>query len=159
MSQDVAKHTVGYSTPAWPLHHRRERRQAGGGPQLRRKMFQSRLSVNGAKRGPRSFATGDPHTHTHTHALSSAHTLDPSSNVISEDSHDAGIFGESGVEGVLEGLCDLRQSVSEDRVSSDCGVRGFGKGKGAGSVGVGVGGSEIGGSGMEHPESMGAEEL
>ena len=49
----------------------------------------------------------------------------------------------------MEGLCDLRRSVSEVRVSSDCCVRGFGKGKGIGVVVVGVGGSEIGRSGLE----------
>ena len=65
-----------------------------------------------------------------------------------EDLQDAAIFGESGVEGGFQGLCDARQAGSEVRVSSDYCLRGFGKGKGIGSVVVGVGGSEIGGSGV-----------
>ena len=61
---------------------------------------------------------------------------------------DAGVFDESCVERVVEGLCDLRHSRSQVIVSSDCGVTGWGKGKGTESVVAGVGGSEIRRSGI-----------
>ena len=104
-----------------------------------------------ADSGPETHSEGrDPSLsapHTHIHAQSSAHTSDPSSNVISEDFHDADIFEESCVESVVEGVCDFRQSRSEVIVPSGYGVTGLGKAKGTGSAVVGVGGSEIGGSG------------